>query len=61
MGFTVDRNVLSLIFKISVIPHTPYMSSLNSLCHGNNVYYDYYDYYYENAFLCIAETSGKIT
>ena len=47
VGFAVYKNVLSLFFKFSILLHTPYTLSHNSLCHDNNVYHYYYycDYY----------------
>lgn len=48
VGFAVDKNVLSLLFKFSVLLHTPYIFSHKSLCRDNNVdHYYYCDYYQE--------------
>ena len=63
VGFAVDKNVLSLLFKFSVLLHTPYIFSHKSLCHDNNVYHYYYycDYYQEKRFHYFAGASSKIT
>lgn len=42
--FTADKNVLSFIFVIFTTLHTPHVLSLNSFCHNNVYYYDYYFY-----------------